>query len=153
MLKPSAVRPTLEVAGTLVALLSTVGTGFRYLSNYGEHTYSCVGKTLPCLTYSRVEDPGALLGLSVEVLVLGLLSILAMWRVRHPSLWSGIVLATVGGLYCCLTFVAGLYALAFIWLGPPDPLLITTFTGIGVATGAALLTSMRRWSSHRVRTV
>jgi hypothetical protein len=86
----------LEVAGIAIALAGLANVGVRFLANYGEHSYSCVGKPTPCLDYSRVDDPAALVTLAGLAAILAFLLALAIWRVWHPSQWSGIVFVAIG---------------------------------------------------------
>jgi hypothetical protein len=140
----SAIRPTLEVAGIAIALAGLAAGGSRYLANYGEHYYSCAGKPTPCLTYSRVEDTGALTGLGGFAAILLLLLSLALWRVRRPSLWSGIVFVTVGLPLILLLLISAYLALGSVLLGPPDSLpLIGIVVGLVGATATAAMTTVR----------
>ena len=73
----------------LVALVGLVLLGGGYLAGYGEHHYSCNGMPLPCLSYSKVEDPSALMFLAVFAAAVGFLLTAAAWRIRRPSRRSG----------------------------------------------------------------
>jgi hypothetical protein len=145
----SAIRPTLEVAGLVVALAGLATGGSRYLANYGEHSYSCIGKPTPCLSYSRVDDPGALVILAGLAGILILLLGLAVWRVRHPSRSSGVVFVAVGLPLSLLLTYSALLTLDSVFFGPPDSVLIAIIAGVLMATATASVATIRplltRW--------
>src|SRR3989442_15662853 len=78
-----------EIGANVLAVClggSLTSTNLWWLvSNYGEHSYSCVGKPLPCLSYSKVDDPYALLGLALLLCLLVLVLLATGFQVWTHS--------------------------------------------------------------------
>jgi len=107
----SKVLAGIEIAGNLLAILLggflTSVNLWLLVSNYGEHSYSCVGKPLPCLTYSKVDDPYAVVGLALLLGVLGLLLLATGLHIRtRGTIWLFVLLG-ISGVYW-LMLVVGL---------------------------------------------
>jgi hypothetical protein len=115
-------RPVLaatELIANLVAVvlggLWTVINFGNLLAQYGEHSYSCVAKPLPCLAYSKVDDPFAVLELS---LVLGILTLLLIFTVLHIRTrgrqWFLLMLGTTGSYWLLLIIGLGILIAGYV---------------------------------------
>ena len=116
----SKVLVAIEVAGNALALgLGGLLIWSRFwwlISNYGEHTYSCEGKPLPCLSYSKIDDPSALVGLAMLLSVLLLLLLatgLHVWTHRNIWLFAVLGLAGVYGIILIMSFAIFVTGLLF----------------------------------------
>jgi hypothetical protein len=115
----SKVLTSLEVAANGLAIclggVLTVTNLWWFVSNYGEHSYFCGGKPLPCLTYSKVDDPFAIVGLALLVSILCLLLIttaLHVWKHRTP--WLIALLSFAAAYWILLVIGLGIFVLGYL---------------------------------------
>ena len=127
----------MEIAGNALAICLggfLTLTNFSWLvSNYGEHTYACDGKPLPCLSYSNVDDPYALVGLALLLCVLGLLLLatgLHIWRQR--SIFLFVLLGVAGVYWAVLIASLAIFVMGYLLSG------LALFIGCAAAVAAQL---------------
>jgi hypothetical protein len=116
----SKVLASIEVAGSGLACclggLLTIADLWWLVSNYGEHTYSCGGKRLPCLTYSKVDDPYAIVGLALLLSILLLLVLATGLHARtHRTLWLFVLLGLAGVYWIILILSFAIFVTGFLF--------------------------------------
>jgi len=103
------------------------------VSNYGEHSYSCIGKPLPCLSYSKVEDPYALLGLALFLCVLALVLLATGFHVWTHSRVFLIALLGITGVYWIMLILSlAIFVAGYLLSG------LALFIGCAAAVAAQL---------------
>ena|SRR2546430_10021599 len=109
-----------EIGANVLAVclggLLTSGNLWSLVSNYGEHSYSCVGKPLPCLSYSKVEDPYALLGLALLLCVLAFVLLATGFHVwTHSGIFLIVLLGLAGVYWMMLILRFAIFVTGFVF--------------------------------------